>query len=555
MQLFCKLIPSSALTHRELDYILTPDECLGQFSRARRVQDVLGQLPRPLSETLSLSAKKDLHSLLNGVKQQLVRGHWVALSSFARRSSLTDTQLSQYPSLKKCVERVQATQAPKAVKANYKPVTDDVVLASNLTFDSVEPSPEYKIVVEFAGQWPNNAASLMLGKTEVQSEKIARPRKDMHTSHRSTAVFKNLEPEPKNLYLTVPMNGSPQPLKLKLAENIQPIDKETEKDEWDNVLVPVRPLAYLDGSKDKNKAAELKGGYLYLFWKNKLWREFYITDRGYYQDIDVEYHRQVTAGEAEKEQSKILKREPDGFPLAQFWVPYKIMGEVQQGDNGLKVCFSPKQKTFEQIEALEADSEKLGKVSTPLDELGCYSDSKAFSVQEHISDVDSAAIHTVTDDDMPWLSELPTVVRSFDQSNTVITYVDGHNDGFLVRLETVLNGDYLGREPELYAVMEDTESEWRISEPFEPSEDAGFIQALISGIPRKGKFTLLVVNPADPDGAELVFKDLTYEQVCDEDFSIEESEVVESYAPDEDVIEKQKAYQNMMSMWHNMLVS
>ncbi|QXX08586.1 hypothetical protein KW548_23620 [Vibrio neptunius] len=133
-----------------------------------------------------------------------------------------------------------------------------------------------------------------------------------------------------------------------------------------NVLVPVRPLAYLDGSKNKDKASELRGGYLYVFWKGKLWREMAITDKGYYQDIDVEYYRALYKQEQAKKQPKAIHREAEGFPLPQFWVPYKLLGEVQQGENGVKVLFSPKQKRFNQIEALESDPALLDKSSTPL---------------------------------------------------------------------------------------------------------------------------------------------------------------------------------------------
>lgn len=92
---------------------------------------------------------------------------------------------------------------------------------------------------------------------------------------------------------------------LKLAEDLQPVDKETQMDEWDNVLVPVRPLAYLDGSNDKAKASDLRGGFLYVFWKGKLWREMAIDEKGYYQDVDVEYYRTL-------EQEEKKKRHPSG---------------------------------------------------------------------------------------------------------------------------------------------------------------------------------------------------------------------------------------------------
>lgn len=58
MQLVCKFVPGNAVSRDVLDYILSPDECIGQLSRTRNLQDVLRQLPKPLSDTIPQSAKK-----------------------------------------------------------------------------------------------------------------------------------------------------------------------------------------------------------------------------------------------------------------------------------------------------------------------------------------------------------------------------------------------------------------------------------------------------------------------------------------------------------------
>jgi len=476
------------------------------------MQDVLRQLPKPLSERLTLSAKKDIHSLLNNVRQRLVRAEWIALSSFTRRTSLTDTQLQAFPALRMQVDKVLATQDAKPVKANYQAVTDDVPLARNLTYTPVPPSPDHKIVVEFAGQWSSNAACLMLGKTDAQKEKVTVGKADTENKHRSLATFKDLEAEGKTLYIKIPCVDQPQPILLKLAEDLQPVDKDTQMDEWDNVLVPVRPLAYLDGSNDKAKASDLRGGFLYVFWKGKLWREMAINEKGYYQDVDVEYYRTLEQEEKKKDTPQVIQRSASGFAMAHFWAPYKISGEIQQGENGLKIIFSPKQKRFAQIEALESDAALLEKSSTPLDELSSYSDGQSFSAQEFTSDVDSAAIHKVTEDDMPWLSDQQAIVRSYDQSNTVIAYVDGKNSGFQLSVETGLI-DF--NTPVIhYAVISDSESDWVLSEALQyDQENPHFATAQLGGFPPKGKFTLQITSPGYTHHSELVFQDLTLEQI------------------------------------------
>ncbi len=312
---------------------------------------------------------------------------------------------------------------------------------------------------------------------------------------------------------------------LKLAEDLQPVNKEAQMDEWDNVLVPVRPLAYLDGSNDKAKASDLRGGFLYVFWKGTLWREMAINEKGYYQDVDVEYYRTLEQEEKKKDTPQVIQRSASGFAMAHFWAPYKISGEVQQGGSGLKIIFSPKQKRFAQIEALESDAALLEKSSTPLDELSRYSDGQSFSAQQFTSDVDSAIIHKVTEDDMSWLNDQQAIVRSYDQSNTVIAYVDGKNSGFLVRLEVGLADGPLAEQLDPYslasydglvAIMEDSESDWRVTEPFDLTSKDGYISALVTGMPPKGKFTLVLSHLGGQDSAVMMFEGLTYQEIIAE---------------------------------------
>ncbi|EPY1012992.1 hypothetical protein ACW9OX_004079 [Vibrio vulnificus] len=508
MHLVCKLIPSSKLSSSELSYVLTPDECIGQLSRLRNSDDILRNLPKEFAQKISLSSKKTTSGLLAAIRTELGRGSWVSLSSFARRSPLTDSQLQSFPRLKTLIDSVSASNESKVFKAGYKQVTDDVALVRSYAHVPYEQSPEHKIVVEFAGQWSSNAACLMLGKTEAQKEKVAVGKADTKNKHRSLATFKDLEAEGKTLYIKIPCSDQPQPILLKLAQELQPVDKETQMDEWDNVLVPVRPLAYLDGSNDKAKASDLRGGFLYVFWKGKLWREMAINEKGYYQDVDVEYYRTLEQEEKKKDTPQVIQRSASGFAMAHFWAPYKISGEVQQGENGLKIIFSPKQKRFAQIEALESDAALLDKSSTPLDELSSYSDAQSFSAKEFTSDVDSAAIHKVTEDDMPWLSDQQAIVRSYDQSNTVIAYVDGKNSGLLFRVDVGTSG--ITALNSLYVVDHNSDYKDVFDLEFYEGEDHDWQQALLSGLPSDGVFTMSLVHDQDPDSRHILFDRVAY---------------------------------------------
>ncbi|MFH4513831.1 hypothetical protein WKI44_01885 [Vibrio alginolyticus] len=508
MHLVCKFIPSSKLSSNELSYVLTPDECIGQLSRLRNSYDILRNLPKELAQKISISAKKTTSALLAAIRIELGKGNWVSLSTVARRSPLTDSQLQSFPRLKSLVDSVSASNESKAFKAGYKQVTDDVALVRSYTHVPSEPSPDQKIVVEFAGQWSSNAACLMLGKTDAQKEKVTIGKADTENKHRSLATFKDLEAEGKTLYIKIPCSDQPQPILLKLAEDLQPVDKETQMDEWDNVLVPVRPLAYLDGSNDKAKASDLRGGFLYVFWKGKLWREMAINEKGYYQDVDVEYYRTLEQEEKKKDTPQVIQRSASGFAMAHFWAPYKISGEVQQGENGLKIIFSPKQKRFAQIEALESDAGLLEKSSTPLDELSSYSDAQLFSAKEFTSDVDSAAIHKVTEDDMPWLSDQQAIVRSYDQSNTVIAYVDGKNSGLLFRVDVGTSG--ITALNSLYVIDHNSDYKDVFDLEFYEGEDHDWQQALLSGLPLDGVFTMSLVHDQDPDSRHILFDRVAY---------------------------------------------
>ncbi|AIW13540.1 hypothetical protein VITU102760_25225 [Vibrio tubiashii] len=508
MQLVCKFIPSSKLSSNELSYVLTPDECIGQLSRLRHSDDILRNLPKEFAQKIALSAKKSPSGLLAAIRAELGKGYWVGLSTFSRKAPLTDSQLQSFPRLKAVIDSVSSSTENKVYKAAYKQVTDDVALVRNYTHVPSEPSPDHKIVVEFAGQWSSNAACLMLGKTEAQKEKVTVGKADAENKHRSLATFKDLETEGKTLYIKIPCVDQPQPILLKLAEDLQPVDKETQMDEWGNVLVPVRPLAYLDGRKDKAKASDLSGGFLYVFWKGKLWREMAITEKGYYQDVDVEYYRTLEQEEKKKDTPQVIQRSANGFAMAHFWAPYKISGEAQQGENGLKIIFSPKQKRFAQIEALESDAALLEKSSTPLDELSSYSDEQSFSAQEFTSDVDNASIHKVTEDDMPWLSDQQAIVRSYDQSNTVIAYVDGKNSGLLFRVDVGTSG--ITALNSLYVIDHNSDYKDVFDLEFYEGEDHDWQQALLSGLPSDGVFTMSLVHDQDPDSRHILFDRVAY---------------------------------------------
>lgn len=173
------------------------------------------------------------------------------------------------------------------VKANYTPLEDITPLPRNVVTQAVEPVPDHKLVVELAGQWQRNSAYLRLAKTETQSEKIEKPQADAKKDHRSLVEFQGLENEAKNLYLVIPSRVTPMPIMLSLADNLMPVEKQTDLDEWETVLVPVVPMYLTTEDKDPAKASLYEPGYVYILRDGKVWREIYITEQGYFCEVNL----------------------------------------------------------------------------------------------------------------------------------------------------------------------------------------------------------------------------------------------------------------------------
>lgn len=294
MQSLCKFKTSTSLTQRELDFVLTPDECVRMLSRVRHINDALSALPPALAAKIPASGRKDIFSLQTSLRTQLVKAEWVGVANTKRSTPLISTQIQAFPAFQAVIESLHNQVPAQVKKAGYKMVTDDVPLARNIAHTPVEPSPENKIVVEFAGQWSPNAACLALGRSESDKEKVTNAKPDAANGHRSLATFKDLEPEPRSLYIKIPCSGQPTPIMLKLAEAIEPVSKDTQKDEWDNVLVPVVPL-----DQKGEEFAVKDTGCFYVVWNNKVWREIEIQENGHFSDIDVDYFRNATPPSAE----------------------------------------------------------------------------------------------------------------------------------------------------------------------------------------------------------------------------------------------------------------
>ncbi|MEZ9042531.1 MULTISPECIES: hypothetical protein [unclassified Vibrio] len=531
MHLVCKFISSSSLSTNYLQYVLTPDECIGLFSRARTPKDILAQLPSTLVQQITASAKKNVHSLLNAIRVELVKANWVCLSSNVRRSPLTSKQLANFPRLKLHVDRVSNSTAERVHKANYQQVVDDVPLARHYNFSPVEPSPEHKIVVEFAGQWSSNAGCLMLGTTDTQKEKVTVGKSDRENKHRSLATFKDLELERKTLYIKIPCSDQPQPILLKLAEDLQPVDKETQMEEWDNVLVPVVPL-YKSGSSWDGYTS----GRVYIIWNGEVWRELQVTNDGYFADVDMSNSRKKTTetrhvnidgsslfpgenvaferftilqdgvevfnGEldineqarvfslvAEEVEIKFVDFEHEqlmvpthpspmkasatpsdevlGYPLPHIWIPYKIKGECQD----VYLYYASQALSDGAISELESNYESM---AVSLAETSDYSSNQEFTQQTVFA--------------LPELSEsqkVKALVNEQSDCNVAAVNIPPPGSEIILRYRVLGSTD----QPDDYFMLQNEEHSWAQKAYFRCAkvDEDGYLNLRFSGWPEKVK--------------------------------------------------------------------
>ncbi|MGR5094560.1 hypothetical protein ACPV5O_05195 [Vibrio maritimus] len=282
----CKFVVGTKLKSSDLDFVLTPEECVGRLSRIRNKDEILNRLPKELASQISPAAKKSSTALISAIRKELLSVNWVGVSLLTRKTPLTDAQLATFPKLQAKIATLSDGQSGSVRQAGYKAVTDDVALVKQFHFQPTEPNPENKIVVEFAGQWSRNAACLMLDESDSQTSKMASVKADHENVHRSLATFDALSSEGRSLHICIPCHSQPNPIKLKLADDVLPVEKSLSKEEWDNVLIPILPVV-----KSGEEFTLKEFGYLYVIWDNKVWREVELQPNGYFADIDLNYYR------------------------------------------------------------------------------------------------------------------------------------------------------------------------------------------------------------------------------------------------------------------------
>ncbi|WP_413111676.1 hypothetical protein [Thaumasiovibrio sp. DFM-14] len=330
-----RFIPGSALTNADLVYVLSPDELIQALRHTPNMRATLAQLPKMLSA--SLGDLQNSMRVLELLRFTLGSAQWVALATVPRQQPITGQRLNAYPALRALISGLEHVNHTP-VKSNYKAVQSDVVLPALSTLNHTSPQAERKIVVELAGQWPANKCYFTLSKTEQQAAKSTKPKQDNQYPHRSLAQFSGLSAEPRNLYISIPMDGQTTPLQLLVAEGLTPVEKATEMDEWENVFIPLQLLSFLDDSASPEKAGMLRGGYLYLIWQDAVWRELQITSNGALREVDLTYYRGHAGNRTSEQANRYVELMAyDELGIAEPYAQYEFTsanGRVYQGEVG-----------------------------------------------------------------------------------------------------------------------------------------------------------------------------------------------------------------------------
>ena len=178
----------------------------------------------------------------------------------------------------------------------------------------VKKIQKYKIVIEVAGQCSDD----LNGFFEITRLADEDHRRDgsfkcstCRDPHRLLVIIDNVPDKPRELRYAIGTE------RLPLANTVSPVTEETEKGEWENVLIPVLPL-YCTSLENKANATMLPSGWLYVFVNGYLWRELQVHNNvGVMGDVELGHD----AGKDQRSNTTQM--------LSVLLLPYKINGQLQ----------------------------------------------------------------------------------------------------------------------------------------------------------------------------------------------------------------------------------
>ena len=129
-----------------------------------------------------------------------------------------------------------------------------------------------------------------------------------------------------------------------------------EQDIQQNTLLAIMPLARLPGERTLGSiptGALLRTGRLYVFYKNQLWRELEADGTSNLSEVDLAHWRKQAdqGGQADE-------RPAVGVSMQVVLVPTMLQGQAVGND--VLMAYSEQPWTWEYIEWLEADAQRIG---------------------------------------------------------------------------------------------------------------------------------------------------------------------------------------------------
>ncbi|EPC00635.1 hypothetical protein L861_12645 [Litchfieldella anticariensis FP35 = DSM 16096] len=156
---------------------------------------------------------------------------------------------------------------------------------------------------------------------------------------------------PVDIHLEI-ASESGEPIRLPLFESLW--ESSRQERYQDNIVQPVMPMALWHAVEGNERhALPLRSGYLYLFYREALWREIEVTanaDTGQleFRDIDLAAHR----GDDERYQDD--RRPAAGVALAEVWLPHRERERYLNGT--VEIAFSEVQWSAARLNYLLDDS-------------------------------------------------------------------------------------------------------------------------------------------------------------------------------------------------------
>ncbi|WP_168015294.1 toxin VasX [Halomonas salinarum] len=150
---------------------------------------------------------------------------------------------------------------------------------------------------------------------------------------------------------------SGEPIRLPLLEWLYKTPRQERLQH--NIIQPVLPMALWESLDSREREAlPLRAGYLYVFYRDTLWREIEVTanqesGRLEFRDIDLAAHRD------EEGSYRAGRRSAVGVMLEEIWLPWKQ--DDRYVDSELRIAFSEVQWSAARLGFLEADSMEQGR--------------------------------------------------------------------------------------------------------------------------------------------------------------------------------------------------